>query len=35
VSGKELIAWAIQKCRENNLPPTDANILMYLREWTS
>jgi hypothetical protein len=33
MTGRKLIEWAIEQCRRNNLPPTDANILMYIRQW--
>lgn len=33
MSGIELIAWAVGECDKKALPPTDANILMFIREW--
>lgn len=32
--GIYVIKWAVGKCVETGLPPTDANILMYIRLWT-
>jgi hypothetical protein len=33
VTGLDLIAWAAQRCADQGIPPTDANILMFIREW--
>jgi hypothetical protein len=33
MSGIEIINWAVYQCEKANLPPTDANLLMFIREW--
>jgi hypothetical protein len=29
-----LIAWAVGQCRLKRIPPSDANILVFVCEWT-
>jgi hypothetical protein len=31
MTGLELIAWAVRMCAANRWPPTDANILFFIR----
>lgn len=33
MNGEKLIDWAIRRCKEEGLEPTDANILLFIREW--
>lgn len=32
-TGRELIAWAVEMCRRENIPPHDGRILIFIREW--
>jgi hypothetical protein len=31
MTGKTLIAWAVEKCHVDGVPPLDCNVLMYIR----
>jgi hypothetical protein len=33
MTGNELIAWAVGQCKLKGIPPSDANILMFIRQW--
>lgn len=33
MSGLEIIAWAVKQCEHQRIPPTDANIMMFIRQW--
>lgn len=32
-TGEEIISRATVRCEEEGVPPTDANILRFVREW--
>jgi hypothetical protein len=32
MSGPEIIKWALAKCQQNKLPPTDSAMIRMLRE---
>ena len=32
MSGPEIIEWALAKCQQNKLPPTDSAMIRMLRE---
>ena len=33
MTGREIIDWAIKRCKQEELPPTDSNILLFINEW--